>query len=672
MSEKSKRRLELSITAVFVLALLLVGAVLIFTGGAASAKQIATLRLFGGTVEVQQKGSETFEPGREGVSLHEGDTVRTGPTGRAAIDYFDGSLTRLDHDTTFTMVTLETLGNPESSKVIVGRQDEGSSYNRVAELTDSESRFDVETPTATASVQGTDYALIVEGGTTTVAVVHGEVRTTGEAGSVTVPAGKMVSVDAAGTIGAVQDISDDLLNSEWLSYNLCELDDDATCVQGGSVEPPTKPDKEPNTPDGDRSQSPPPTVTTPPAGDGSPPPPSLNQAPIAGFSASPDVGAAPLHVDFHDTSSDPDGDAIARHWSFGDGASQDGGTSPTHTYRDPGEYTVTLSVEDPSGETDSKSKVIHVGRPNDDEAPVVRITSKPPDPSHSRDATFRFRSSEAGTGFVCTLDGDSDPCGGAGGGAPVDGSASYSGLSQGSHVFRVSMTDASGNTGSDSYSWTIDTGEPEFDHVVIAPSNATIQPGGSQNYTAEAFDTQGNSMGNVTSDTSFSIAPNGSCTGNTCTANQPGNHTVTGTFSGDSDAATLVVEESSPPPCPNYALSFHARPPDSIDAGGRFNVQVRVDVLQGGSDDGPLTISLSLSGGGFAGGDKVQTWTGQGTVTFNHLSIDEPGSYAITATAPCASPTDAAAIVVTESGHSNGPLGLVLVAPGLLAARRRR
>ena len=45
MSEKTKRGLEVSITAVFALALLLVGAVLVFSGGTATAKQFATLRL---------------------------------------------------------------------------------------------------------------------------------------------------------------------------------------------------------------------------------------------------------------------------------------------------------------------------------------------------------------------------------------------------------------------------------------------------------------------------------------------------------------------------------------------------------------------------------------------------------------------------------------------------
>jgi len=586
VSEKAKRRLEFSMTAVFVLALLLVGAVLIFSGGSAAAKQFATLRIVGGTVDVRANGSEAFESSSNGQSLHEGDTVRTGPDGRASIEYFDESVTRLDYDSTFTLTTLETLDNQDGSKVILGEQGQGNSYNRVAELTDSESRFEVETPTATASVQGTVYALIVDGGATTVAVIDGVVETSGVGGSVSVPEGKMVVVDAGGSVGTVLDITDELLSSPWLSYNLCDLDDAAECVQGETLEPPGKPEKEPKPPKQEPETLPPSFTTVPPptgdqgGKDGQPP---VNEAPTAGFSASPIAGPAPLPVQFNDNSSDPEGDELSHHWSFGDGSSQDGGTSPTHTYRGPGTYTVTLTVEDPEGASDAKSKVVEVGSP-----------------------------------------------------------------------------------------------PPGFDHVVISPSHATIDPGGSQNYAAEAFDTDGNSMGNVTGSTSFSISPNGSCSGNTCTAGQPGNHTVTGTFSGDSDTATLTVNEPPPPPppppppCPNYALAFHTRPPTSIDAGRQFNVQIRVDVLEGGSADGPLTISLSLSGGSFSGGDTSVTWTGQGTVTFNHLTIDEPGSYSITGNAPCASSTDAASITVDDDGGSGAALGHVLVAPGLLAATRRR
>ena len=87
-------------------------------------------------------------------------------------------------------------------------------------------------------------------------------------------------------------------------------------------------------------------------------------------------------------------------------------------------------------------------------------------------------------------------------------------------------------------------------------------------------------------------------------------------------------------------------------AGHRFIVQVMVDVLAGGSSDGPLDIRLSLQGGNFSAGETLATWTGQGVLTFNHLTIDEAGTYGISASASCESPTDVASITI--DGDRNG------------------
>jgi hypothetical protein len=51
----------------------------------------------------------------------------------------------------------------------------------------------------------------------------------------------------------------------------------------------------------------------------------------------------------------------------------------------------------------------------------------------------------------------------------------------------------------------------------------------------------------VTATTTFTIAPNGSCTGNVCTASVAGAHTVTGTKSGKTGTASLSVSFVSNP-----------------------------------------------------------------------------------------------------------------------------
>lgn len=63
----------------------------------------------------------------------------------------------------------------------------------------------------------------------------------------------------------------------------------------------------------------------------------------AGFSAFPLTGPPPLTVTFHDESESTTKDIIEWRWYFGDGKV---GTEqhPTHVYRDPGSYTVTLTV----------------------------------------------------------------------------------------------------------------------------------------------------------------------------------------------------------------------------------------------------------------------------------------------------------------------------------------
>ena len=78
------------------------------------------------------------------------------------------------------------------------------------------------------------------------------------------------------------------------------------------------------------------------------------QPPVASFTTNPGTptGAAPLQVDFTDTSTDPDGTVVSWGWDFGDG-NVSSAQSPSHTYTNPGSYTVTLTVQDNHGLNDT-------------------------------------------------------------------------------------------------------------------------------------------------------------------------------------------------------------------------------------------------------------------------------------------------------------------------------
>jgi cysteinyl-tRNA synthetase len=85
-----------------------------------------------------------------------------------------------------------------------------------------------------------------------------------------------------------------------------------------------------------------------------------NKLPVASFSLSAQEGSAPLDVLLDASGSyDPDGNISTWSWDFGDGESGTG-AQITHTYHDEGNYTITLTVSDNSGATDTESAAVTV------------------------------------------------------------------------------------------------------------------------------------------------------------------------------------------------------------------------------------------------------------------------------------------------------------------------
>lgn len=92
-----------------------------------------------------------------------------------------------------------------------------------------------------------------------------------------------------------------------------------------------------------------------------------NEPPVAnaGNDAVVQVGVA---LTFRGTATDPDGDNITLfQWDFGDGDTWESETTgqTNHTYRNPGTYTATFTVEDERGERDSDTRTITVNPPPD-------------------------------------------------------------------------------------------------------------------------------------------------------------------------------------------------------------------------------------------------------------------------------------------------------------------
>jgi LPXTG-motif cell wall-anchored protein len=77
--------------------------------------------------------------------------------------------------------------------------------------------------------------------------------------------------------------------------------------------------------------------------------------------------------------------------------------------------------------------------------------------------------------------------------------------------------------------------------IEITPSSGTVDLGDAEAYTVEAFDGDGESLGDLTSSVTFTIAPDGSCVGAVCTPTEAGVHTVTATLDGLTATASLDV-----------------------------------------------------------------------------------------------------------------------------------
>jgi len=115
-----------------------------------------TLTIIGGDVLVSSDGV-SFQAATDGDAVRAGTTIRTSASGYAVITYFDGSTVSVDPATTLRIAVLGA--DPDGRTTILMRQDLGRTWHSVQKLLSGSSRYEVTTPTMTASVRGTMFAV---------------------------------------------------------------------------------------------------------------------------------------------------------------------------------------------------------------------------------------------------------------------------------------------------------------------------------------------------------------------------------------------------------------------------------------------------------------------------------------------------------------------------------
>src|SRR2546430_14040944 len=149
-----------------------------------------------GSVLLSHDGS-SCSPAPEGEVRGAGDTIRTESGAAAEITYFEGSGFRLEAD---TQIVVERLRTEADAGTVIGMmQTLGRPWHVVTKPISGSSRYEVRTPSSTASVRGTIFSVEVDaaadGPTATVTtsegvVVHSAAGPVGAASAVRVTAGQ--------------------------------------------------------------------------------------------------------------------------------------------------------------------------------------------------------------------------------------------------------------------------------------------------------------------------------------------------------------------------------------------------------------------------------------------------------------------------------------------------
>ncbi len=160
----------------------------------------ASIEVIEGGVEVMQAGTDNWTTLRTDALVSTGDRVRTDEEGIALITWFeDGSFMELQPDS--EMVIEEFTGDDETF-VIDASLIQGSLFNSVRRLLDTDSRYQINTPSQTATVRGTVFAVdLNEDGETAIIVLEGTVHSEHlEDAELFIPvsAGKMIIIGVDG------------------------------------------------------------------------------------------------------------------------------------------------------------------------------------------------------------------------------------------------------------------------------------------------------------------------------------------------------------------------------------------------------------------------------------------------------------------------------------------
>ncbi len=160
LSPRGIRAAAITVTMTFVFATIIGTTGLIKQRGSVALGASTTLTIISGSVSLQPAPSEEFRAVQDGALLRAGMTIRTDADAYAVLTYFEGSTVSIDPSTTLVIRSL--YANPDGTTVISMEQQIGRTWHSVTRLLNPGSKYEVRTPSATATVRGTAFAVAVQ------------------------------------------------------------------------------------------------------------------------------------------------------------------------------------------------------------------------------------------------------------------------------------------------------------------------------------------------------------------------------------------------------------------------------------------------------------------------------------------------------------------------------
>ncbi len=166
----------------------LLGLLLLLSQSLFVLQRVVRVRDVSGTVNITRKGEEDAQPLGERRLVQAGEQLSTGAEGQCTLNWIDGTRIRMEPDTELTVQKCQVYRGAEQSAF---RLDIGKIWIRVLRMLSQQDKFLINTPTATAGVRGTMFAVeVAADGSTEISVYEGEVTVGGDSGEVKVAANK--------------------------------------------------------------------------------------------------------------------------------------------------------------------------------------------------------------------------------------------------------------------------------------------------------------------------------------------------------------------------------------------------------------------------------------------------------------------------------------------------